>query len=132
MESYESKVVRLNKQLADMAVQISSNEKQFNSERETFKEQLEAAERRVDDLSSEREEEREKFKSQSQEYEETILQLKQQCSELQREMEVAHSAQQSESVMAQNGENDRAAELLKQRDEILKQVCFKLCACVCR
>lgn len=124
MESYESKVVRLNKQLADMAVQLSSKEKDFSTERQTFKGQLEAAETRVAELSSEGEGERKKSKSQSQEYEDTILHLKQQCSELQREVEVARNAQ-TDSIFLQKGQNDKAADLLRESDKLRKQVCFK-------
>jgi LPS O-antigen subunit length determinant protein (WzzB/FepE family) len=136
MESYESQVVRLNKQLADMAVQLSSKEKQFDIEQqtfkekleaaekrvaETFKEKLEAAEKRVVEISSEREGEEEKFKSQCQD----ILDLKQQCSELQREVEVAQIAQ-TDSVFLQKGQNDKAADLLREREKLLKQVCSML------
>ena len=126
MESYESQVVRLNKQLADVAVQLSSKEKQFHTERQIFKEKLEAAEKRVAELSSEREEEGETFKSQCQEYKGTILDLKQQCSELQREVEVARNAQ-TDSIFLQKGQNDKAADLLREREKLLKQVRFKLC-----
>lgn len=126
MESYESQVVRLNKQLADVAVQLSSKEKQFDTERQIFKEKLEAAEKRVAELSSEREEEGETFKSQCQEYKGTILDLKQQCSELQREVEVARNAQ-TDSIFLQKGQNDKAADLLREREKLLKQVRFKLC-----
>lgn len=129
MESYESQVVRLNKQLADAAVQLSSKEKQFDTERQTFKEKLKAAERRVAELSNEGEGEREKFKNQSQEYETTILHLKQQCSELQREVEVARNAQ-TDSIFLQKGQNDKAADLLREREKLLKQVCFKLHTCI--
>ena len=118
-------MVRLNKQLADVAVQFSSKEKQFDTERQTFKEKLEAAEKRVAELSSEREEEGETFKSQCQEYKGTILDLKQQCSELQREVEVARIAQ-TDSIFLQKGQNDKAADLLREREKLLKQVCFKL------
>ena len=132
MESYESQVVRLNKQLADTAVQLSSKEKQFDTERQTFKEKLESAEERIAELSSEGEAEKEKFKSQGQEYEGTILHLKQLCSELQREVEVARNAQ-TDSIFLQKGQNDKAADLLREREKLLKQVCFKLhiILCVC-
>lgn len=123
MESYESQVVRLNKQLADVAVQLSSKEKQFDTERQTFKEKLEATEKRVAELSSKREGEEEKFKSQCQEYKGTIFNLKQQCSELQREVEVARIAQ-TDSIFLQKGQNDKAADLLREREKLLKQVCF--------
>ena len=131
MESYESKVVQLNKQLADMAIQLSMKEKEFNAKRQTFKEQLEAAERRVAELSREGEGDREKLKRrQSQEYEKTILQLKQQCSELQREVEVARNAQ-TDSIFLQKSQNDKAANLLRESDKLRTQVCFKLCTCKC-
>lgn len=131
MESYESKVVQLNQQLADMAIQLSMKEKEFNAKRQTFKEQLEAAERRVAELSREGEGDREKLKRrQSQEYEKTILQLKQQCSELQREVEVARNAQ-TDSIFLQKSQNDKAANLLRESDKLRTQVCFKLCTCKC-
>ena len=130
MESYESQVVRLNKQLADVAVQLSSKEKQFDTEQQNFKKKLEAAERRVAELSNEAEGEKERFKSQSQEYKRTILHLKQQCSELQRDVEVARNAQ-TDSIFLQKGQNDKAADLLREREKLLKQVCFKHHAYMC-
>ena len=115
LESYESKVVLLNKQLVDMAVKLSDNEKAFVSECQTFKEQLNAAEIKIEQLSTDRNEEREKSKVQSQEYEDTILKLRQQCCEL----EQRHHVQASSIVVL---EEERQWQ--KEKNELLERVCF--------
>ena len=122
MESYESKVVMLNKQLADMAIQLSTSEKKFSSERHNLEEQLQAAEGRVAQPSAEREQEREKFKLQCQEYEEMIIQLRQRSSEMERELEEARRVQVSLSVAAEEGQRDETMELEREKNEIMKQV----------
>ena len=119
LESYESKVVLLNKQLADMVVKLSDTEKEFVSERQTLKEQLKAAEIKTEQLSTDRSEERKKSRMQCQEYEDTILKLKQQCCELEKDLKESQRVQAS-SVVVQKEE----MQWQKEKNELLERVCF--------
>ena len=126
MESYESKVVMLNKQLADVAVQMSNNQKQFSSERNEFKERLKTAESQVAQLSTERDEEREKFRLQREDLEVAIRQLEQRSSELESELEEARRMKSTSVTAAQQeGQSERDEALQKERNEIMRKVCLK-------
>ena len=116
LESYESKVVLLNKQLANMAVKLSDNEKQFVSERQTLKEQLKAAEIKIEQLSTDRNDEREKLRVQ--EYEDTILKLRQKCCELEKDLEESRCVQASSVVKKEE------MQWQKEKNELLEQVHF--------
>ena len=122
MESYESKVVTLNKQLAEMALQMASSEKQLTSEQLALEEKLQATKKQVVELTTERDKDRERFSAQCQEHEKAMSQLRQQCSELQSELKVAHGAKIM-SATVQEEQSDKVAELQSQKDKILKQVC---------
>ena len=102
-----------------MAVKLSDNEKEFVSERQTLKEQLKAAESKIEQLSTDRNEESEKSRVQCQEYEDTILKLRQQCCELEKDVEESHRVQAS-SVMVQKEE----MQWQKEKNELLERVCF--------
>ena len=96
MESYESKVVILNKQLVEMAMKTSSREKELNSEREIFNKQLQEAKEKAEELSAKLDEEQEKVRVHQEEYEEAILQLRQKCSELRSELKETRHVQNEE------------------------------------
>lgn len=111
----------LNKQLADMAVKLTNNEREFVSERQILNEQLKAAEIKSEQLSTDRNEEREKSRVQCHEYEDTILKLRQQCCELEKDLEESQRIQAS-SVEVQKEE----MQWQKEKNELLERVCFSI------